>query len=257
MLSHLVQFYWETWINFQLFTYTYDESGHNLTYFEQSWGDNAWINSKLITRTFNQDGCILSEMTQEWLNTWNNISSSTYTYDENDNCLSGTWFNWSDNSWENSMKVEYEYLNGVITGRGYNWDGSGWVNGDAMLELQINVDGTSRSFCNWWGSRAEVYYTPLYTGTPEIAGETEFDYSIYPNPANQALYILTEFSENVDLTINIFDLSGKKIESIPMQEVIPGEQAIELNTSNLAPGMYILGIKSGSRVYAQKFNVSR
>lgn len=257
MLSHLMQFYWENWINFQLVSYTYDGSGNNLTYFEQSWGEADWVNSKLITRTFNQDGCKLSEMTQEWLNTWNNISNSAFTYDENYNCLSATWFNWANNSWENSMKVEYEYPDGLITGRGFNWDGSGWVNGDAMLDLKINVDGTPTTLCNYWGSRAELYYTALYTGTPEPVEEYASEYSVYPNPANQVLYVLPQFSENIDLTINVFDLSGKKIESIPVQEVVPGSQAIELNTSNLAPGIYILGLNSGTTVHAQKFNVSR
>jgi hypothetical protein len=257
LLGSRVQFYWETWINFQQYTYTYDGEGNNLTYLEQNWGENEWLNSRFITRTFNQDGITLSEITQEWLNTWNNISYSTFTYDENNNCLSATWFNWMDNSWENSIFVEYNYDEGMIRGIGYNWNGSAWINGDAMLDMQLMINGSANEFCSWWGSGVDVYYTLLYTGVSEVSNGESPEYEIYPNPSNQVLYIKFESSGSLNITSNIFDLSGKKIASSDYGILNPGKQTIVLNTSHLAPGMYIFSLNYGVESFTRRFSVAR
>jgi len=244
------------WTNSGLKTWTYDENDNNLTYIEQFWGNTEWINAMLTTRTFNEKGKILSELSQLWMDTWDNISNSIFTYDENGNCTSGYWYSWNYNSWANSFRVDYEYEDGLVRGIGYYWGETGWVPGDAMLDLQLCTDGDVQFFCEWWGSKAEVYYSTLYTGAPE-QNQNSGVLSIYPNPAADLLHINCQVSETALTSVCIYDLSGKKMESNSYGNIIPGSQTFELNTSNLAPGIYILQINSGRSTSTCKVTIAR
>jgi hypothetical protein len=188
------------------------------------------------------------------MNTWNNIANSIFTYDENGNCTSGYWYYWNNDSWANNMRVDYEYSDGLVTGIGYTWSETGWVYGDALLDLQLCDDGNVQFFSEWWGSKAEAYYSTLFTGASEqsqITGE----FSLYPNPARDFIHITSGIGEKANITMNVYDLSGKKLESVSYDRNSPGKQTFELNTSNLDPGTYLLQIRSGNSSSTQKVTI--
>ncbi len=72
------------------------------------------------------------------------------------------------------------------------------------------------------------------------------DYNIYPNPASTKLTIKTSKSMG-DVVINLFDINGRKVLS---KETLLSQE-VELNTSKLQRGLYILRIK-GEHINANK-----
>jgi hypothetical protein len=255
--THLVQFYTgDLWINNLLYSYTYDQNGYDLTYCLQFWGENEWLSNTLITTVYDENGRKLSELIQEWLDTWNNITNSTYTYDEIGNCLTKTLFNWNNDFWENYTMTEYEYTEGLISGTGYSWDGSSWINGDVMLEMKLkNNDGDEKFFCEWWGSKVEVYYTALYTSAPEMPNETNPAFSVYPNPAGQNLSIEYNNGDTGVTMLKIIDLSGKVIETMSLENSSQGLRSVKLNTGDLLSGTYIFEMNSGQQSSIQKVSI--
>lgn len=70
---------------------------------------------------------------------------------------------------------------------------------------------------------------------------------IYPNPANDALYL--EATEIEKATIDVVDALGKKI-SLPIQKE---SNKLKLNTSALSNGFYFVKIKLGNKLSTKKF----
>lgn len=67
------------------------------------------------------------------------------------------------------------------------------------------------------------------------------DYKVYPNPANDVLYIKT--SKNFgEVTVTVTDINGRRV--LSKQTQLSGQ--IEINISNLQTGIYILNINGDS-----------
>lgn len=258
LLTELLQFnYDKMWLNFLLNTSTYDNYGNKTSYTEQFWNGEEWVNMSRKVWTFYLKGAVSTELYQEWTGSWTNSSNVSYVYDEYLNCTNSTWFTWINDSWENYMKVDYDYKDGLISGLGYSWDGLGWESGNAMIYLQLTNEEGVLDFCEWYGSKAEVYYSLFFTGTPEQPVDTESSLTIYPNPANLVLNIDYQTQSTEQTTLQLLDLSGKLIESYAYGNAGSGTLKTELPTSQLAPGVYLLKVNSGTEIFLKKFTVLR
>ncbi|MCE3278234.1 MAG: secretion protein [Bacteroidetes bacterium] len=69
---------------------------------------------------------------------------------------------------------------------------------------------------------------------------------IFPNPANDQLYIKTKVGEK-DSQLNIIDLTGKKVLQTTINEIDV------INIESLSKGTYILEIKCGDNIYRKRF----
>lgn len=88
-----------------------------------------------------------------------------------------------------------------------------------------------------------VIDTTASTGIADIDFENNF--SIYPNPTNDFLNIISP--DNKNFSLNIFNTLG---------EIIYSSQAnsnLKLQTSNFSNGIYFLQVKSNNKFYTQKF----
>jgi len=98
---------------------------------------------------------------------------------------------------------------------------------------------------NGWDGLNTVYgaLNPEFTNlsTDEFNANTV---SIYPNPASSTLFF--ETSDNRELSIEMFDVNGKKIK----EEVISGSST---DISHLSKGVYFVSIQSNNTVTTQKF----
>lgn len=259
LLTELLQYQFDhVWINFVLNTYTYDNLGNKTSYSEQFWNGEEWVNMTRKLWTYYIKGAVSTELYQEWTgNYWTNSSNISYVYDEDLNCINSTWFSWINDSWENYMKVDYQFKDGMITGLGYAWDGFSWTSGNAMIYLQlINEEGVL-DFCEWYGTKAEVFYSLFFTGAPEQPINTDPSLTIYPNPANLILNIDYETQSTEKTTIQILDLSGKIIDSYAFGNTGPGALKAELQTGQLTPGVFLLKVISGTEISLKKFTVLR
>ncbi len=64
----------------------------------------------------------------------------------------------------------------------------------------------------------------------------------YPNPFNPATTISFSLPEGGMTDISIYDISGRKVDSMLRQTLIPGNHSFIYNASDLPSGMYLYNI---------------
>ncbi len=100
------------------------------------------------------------------------------------------------------------------------------VNGyDSFLEVAINASST----------------TGLWNLEPETGGQFKLAQN-YPNPYVGSTSIPFNLTNNSDVKIELYDLTGKKVKEIVRSSMSPGDHRIELNLADL-------NIPSGDYVY--------
>lgn len=80
---------------------------------------------------------------------------------------------------------------------------------------------------------------------------------VYPNPANDFIYIKTEEIVGTPYSIILTDISGRTIEYSNLESLSVGENLIRLNTSRLNTGMYTYKILSDKNHYAGKVMIQK
>ncbi|MBA3898603.1 MAG: T9SS type A sorting domain-containing protein [Bacteroidetes bacterium] len=104
-------------------------------------------------------------------------------------------------------------------------------------------------FENVTGNGNQLYLDNIWVsdGTVGIKGYTQNEnFKIYPNPASGILNIETPIGAS---EILIYNLSGITVLSKPIQN----QEINQLKTNSLAPGIYIIEVKTTSGTYWQKF----
>lgn len=131
----------------------------------------------------------------------------------------GTWV-WPNNYIGNTYAAEVTYLKNWLINRA-NW-------------LDANLPGN----CYW------------ITSVPEKNTFESDDFIIFPNPAQQTVFI--ELTENTTspVQIEILDLTGKKI--IMKVEQNPYQDLVEWDISSITPGMYFIKLQIGEKQYIKK-----
>jgi Secretion system C-terminal sorting domain len=77
--------------------------------------------------------------------------------------------------------------------------------------------------------------------------------TIIPNPFSESINISYEVTENFDNSeMNIIDLSGRVVKNIPIKSQNKGRYQIELKTSDLSNGVYLIRYKSKNQVITKK-----
>jgi len=80
--------------------------------------------------------------------------------------------------------------------------------------------------------------------------------NIYPNPA--ADYAIINFNLPTDQFVNIelIDIYGKSIRQIASSNLIRGNYALQINTSDLVEGIYFMRNITGKTVSSKRFIVN-
>jgi len=84
-----------------------------------------------------------------------------------------------------------------------------------------------------------------------VAGH--YEVSVYPNPATDQLYVELNFKESDKATLTITDVLGKVCMTRNLGTIVPGEQRIPVNTSNLSEGTYFLTLTGNNGSATTKF----
>lgn len=66
--------------------------------------------------------------------------------------------------------------------------------------------------------------------------------SLYPNPANEKLFVNFNLNENKTIALNIYDMLGKNVKTISSQNYTAGNQQIEIPVNGIERGVYILAL---------------
>ena len=140
----------------------------------------------------------------------------------------------------------------------------GWVQPDnKSLNIGFDIvrDASTYTFWNSYGNwenltekgaimMRPVFGKPFPVGIEEPKNPTSGKLSIWPNPASNILNIDISELANNEGNIEIFDLSGRIVQSMKTIEE-------KINISNLENGIYLIKIKNNTDIYSAKFIVNK
>ena len=87
-----------------------------------------------------------------------------------------------------------------------------------------------------------------------IASEFEI-ISVYPNPFNPTTNISYYINENANVEVSLFDLTGRRVETLENSFKQAGEYTVSWDASNHSSGIYYLQISNGELVRTQKLTL--
>ena len=90
----------------------------------------------------------------------------------------------------------------------------------------------------------------LYTGTGTMPGIEQklFDYLlVFPNPVSVEAHIRFVLNRESDVSLEVFDTSGRKVYTEQRQNLAPAEHDISLSVDNWQQGLYLLRIGIGNQ----------
>lgn len=90
----------------------------------------------------------------------------------------------------------------------------------------------------------------LTAGTDEFISESNL--MIYPNPVSSTATISFKLENSKEVSIILFDASGRKVTSVFDGALEAGNQKIEMKRNNLVSGIYLLQIITGTEVQRLK-----
>ena len=100
-----------------------------------------------------------------------------------------------------------------------------------------------------------VNVIPSTTGIPSI--KNNINWMVYPNPVADNLSIDYSLLSSTNVSINLYDMTGNKLRVIENNKQTEGKHSLNLNTSVLPEGIYLLQIISGNYVSDKKISIVR
>lgn len=76
----------------------------------------------------------------------------------------------------------------------------------------------------------------------------------YPNPFNPSTQIPFGLEEDADVRLEVFDILGRKVQTLISERRTAGNHTVTFNTGNLASGIYIYRLTTPSRVITKKLS---
>jgi len=77
-------------------------------------------------------------------------------------------------------------------------------------------------------------------------------FHIWPNPCSDALHLKYRISNTGYLISDIYSISGQRMKEIMNEKVMPGEYEMEINISDLPPGVYFCTLQSDDGIQTLK-----
>lgn len=97
-----------------------------------------------------------------------------------------------------------------------------------------------------------VFFYNNIVGTNDIGNTGQFELSNQPNPFSYSTTISYTIPSTELTEISIYDLSGRKINTLVNTTMAAGAHQLDWNITNEKPGVYFIQIKSGSFVDVKK-----
>jgi hypothetical protein len=103
----------------------------------------------------------------------------------------------------------------------------------------------------------QIDFNGTYEYSDEVAVEVTapLEYTLeqnYPNPFNPSTVIKYTIPENGFVTLDVYNLLGEKVGSLVNGVQEAGRYEINFDASNLASGIYVYSLKSGSFTSVKK-----
>ncbi|RMH62145.1 MAG: T9SS C-terminal target domain-containing protein, partial [Calditrichaeota bacterium] len=94
------------------------------------------------------------------------------------------------------------------------------------------------------GTITKAFYppNPVLTGmspVPGMPGPTFILYPNYPNPFNPETVIRYNLSRSMDISLSVYDISGRRIARLIHARQSAGTHSIRFNATSIASGIYL------------------
>lgn len=93
----------------------------------------------------------------------------------------------------------------------------------------------------------------LPTDVDQLSAESQLAIRIYPNPASNNINLVLNTNEDLkEATVELFDISGRKISSEKINE-----KTLSIDVSDLGNGMYFIVVENNGKQYKDKIIISK
>jgi len=111
------------------------------------------------------------------------------------------------------------------------------------------------SYHETWSNQTDWWFYMGLTAGMESGELTLSD--PYPNPASTALTISYQLTQNGSVELNIYDLSGRLVETLVSGEQTAGRHSVNWDSSTLATGMYLIRLETAGEAITKRMVISR
>lgn len=101
-------------------------------------------------------------------------------------------------------------------------------------------------------SRVTFNYINQTQSVDEFGAGPKLNSTVYPNPINSQGTISYTLPENLDVSIKLYDLSGREVLNIFEGSQGFGDQNVRFNTENIKNGIYFYTLKAGDIITTEK-----
>lgn len=98
-------------------------------------------------------------------------------------------------------------------------------------------------------------WATLLTGVTEVEKPGNGITSLFPNPANSSAYVSYQLTETRNVKISVLNMLGQEVFTSNEGEKSAGQYDLEIGTSSLPNGMYIVHVTLGDKVHTSKVSV--
>jgi hypothetical protein len=166
--------------------------------------------------------------------------------------------------------VRYYYINGIepwyyritwTTGTpSYYPESWFWINfQEAVMALTyedwndplaFNFDSTANAMLHGIADYLDIQST-FISGKSQQPTEFEL-YQNYPNPFNSSTIISFKMNKSENVQLSVLDITGRTVEILLNKSMSAGAHSVKFNTNDLASGVYLYHLKTGSNLYSKK-----
>ena len=82
-------------------------------------------------------------------------------------------------------------------------------------------------------------------------------FALYPNPAADMVYVNFNLDQPSRVSLKLYGLDGRMVQSEELGTMQKGNHSYDLSLENQDEGLYILELNVGSKLYREKFFISR
>lgn len=128
---------------------------------------------------------------------------------------------------------------------------SGDFNNDGYTEIFAGISGEV-NYGNGKGGIVLLYEPTLFVSAKENAFVKNSDISIFPNPANSCFNIEFKADDESKISVRMLSVSGNVVYSKSFAPVLQEKTKLKIFTDYPEPGIYIVEIIQGDRIYHKK-----
>ncbi|MDK9701195.1 MAG: T9SS type A sorting domain-containing protein [bacterium] len=153
-----------------------------------------------------------------------------------------------------NRESDYEAVSGIITGRGttseqmnYHWIDRTVQPGETYYYRIADIDGDGREHMNRFTVQVTAMEPDHNSAMPKV-----YLMQNAPNPFNNTTNIGFQITTPENLTVALYDLSGRLVKTIASGSYSAGSHTVTLNATGLSAGMYFYRLTTESGFTTQK-----